>query len=160
MKSKITTLDFRQLVTAIRDVDEHLAAQAGKAINISLTLRNWMIGLYISEFELRGADRATYGDKLLNELAKRLSRLNISNCNRRQLYRYMRFYRLYPGIVGTLSPQLKKLLPIEPVSLQKGGTLSPQLEIPPKTILQYQENRGRVHISGVPSNFQGRSIDE
>jgi hypothetical protein len=99
----------------------------------SLTLRNWMIGFYISEFELRGADRATYGDNLLSELAKRLSRLNISNCNRRQLYRYMRFYRLYPGIVGTLSPQLKKLLPIETVSLQKVGTLSPQLEIPPKS---------------------------
>lgn len=106
MESKNKTLDFSRLVAAIRQVNEHLAAQAGKAINISLTLRNWMIGFYISEFELRGADRATYGDNLLSELAKRLSRLNISNCNRRQLYRYMRFYRLYPGIVGTLFPQL------------------------------------------------------
>jgi hypothetical protein len=35
-----------------------------------------------------------------------LSRLNVSNCNRRQLYRYLRFYRLYPRILGTLSPQL------------------------------------------------------
>ena len=135
MESKTKTLDFRRLVAAIRDVDEHLVAQAGKAINISLTLRNWMIGFYIAEYELRGADRATYGDNLLSELAKRLSRLNISNCNRRQLYRYMHFYRLYPGIVGTLSPQLKKMLPIETVSLQKVGTLSPQLEISPKTIL-------------------------
>src|SRR4030042_6551003 len=134
MESKTKTLDFSRLVAAIQQVDEHLTAQAGKAINISLTLRNWMIGFYISEFELRGADRATYGDNLLSELAKRLSRLNVSNCNRRQLYRYMRFYRLYPGIVGTLSPQLKKLLPIGTVSLKKVGTLSPQLEISPKTI--------------------------
>ena len=136
MEGKNKALNFSQLVAAIRQVHEHLAAQAGKAVNISLTLRNWMIGYYIAEYELRGADRATYGDKLLSELAKRLLRLNVSNCNRRQLYRYMRLYRLYPGIVGTLSAQLKKQLPIETVSLQKMGTVSPQLEIPPKTILQ------------------------
>lgn len=136
MGSKTKALDFSQLVAVIREVHEHLAAQAGKAVNISLTLRNWMVGFYIAEYELRGADRAKYGENLLSELAKRLSRLNISNCNRRQLYRYMRFYRLYPGIVGTLTPQLKKLLPVETADLQKVGTESPQLEIPPKAILQ------------------------
>ena len=39
-----------------------------------------------------------------------LSRLNVSNCNRCQLYRYLRFYRLYPRIVGTLPPQLPLLI--------------------------------------------------
>ena len=53
-------LDFGTLVEAIRQVHENLAAQAGKAVNISLTLRNWMIGFYIAEYELRGADRASY----------------------------------------------------------------------------------------------------
>src|SRR5512136_1932243 len=110
-KQKNMPLTFEQLISSIRQVHEQLAAQAGRAVNISLTLRNWVIGLYISEFELRGADRATYGEKLLYELAKRLTRLKISNCNRRQLYRYLQFYRAYPEIVGTLSPQLKNLLP-------------------------------------------------
>ena len=32
------------LVTAIRQAHEYMAAQAGKAVNISLTLRNWVIG--------------------------------------------------------------------------------------------------------------------
>jgi hypothetical protein len=81
-----------------------MAAQAAKAVNISLTLRNWLIGYHIAEYELRGADRADYGERLLSDLAKRLSSQKISNCNRRQLYRYLRFYRLYPQIVGTLSP--------------------------------------------------------
>ena len=54
-----------------------------------------------------GEDRAGYGDSLLTELAKRLTELKVSNCNRGQLYRYLRFYRLYPEIVGTLSPQLR-----------------------------------------------------
>jgi hypothetical protein len=76
-------------------------------------LRNWLIGCYIAEYELYGSDRATYGDNLLLELANRLTGLKVSNCNRRQLYRYLRFYRLYPEIVGTVSAQFKKLLPTE-----------------------------------------------
>jgi predicted nuclease of restriction endonuclease-like (RecB) superfamily len=38
--------------------------------------------------------------------------------------------------VGTLTAQLKKLLPVKIAGFQKVGTMSPQLEIPPKTILQ------------------------
>jgi hypothetical protein len=34
-------------VLSIRSVDRNLAAQAGRAINLSLTLRNWLIGCYI-----------------------------------------------------------------------------------------------------------------
>lgn len=100
--------EFSHLVSAIRTVHETLATQANKAVNISLTLRNWLIGAYIAEYELHGADRAAYGDKLFAELADRLTQLEVSNCNRRQLYRYLRFYRVYPDIVGTLPPQLRK----------------------------------------------------
>lgn len=136
MADKLAGFDFIALVGAIRQVDENLAAQAGRAVNISLTLRNWLIGAYIAEYELRGADRATYGDSLLTELAKHLTSHNVSNCNRRQLYRYLRFYRLYPEIVGTLPTQLKEQLPVgllgsqtESHSIEKVGTVSPQLRI-------------------------------
>ena len=111
MADRLARFDFAALVAAIRQVDDHLAAQAGRAVNISLTMRNWLMGDYISEYELRGADRATYWESLLTELAQDLTDHAISNCNRCQLYRYLRFYRLYPEIVGTLSPQLNSLLP-------------------------------------------------
>lgn len=128
--------NFEKLVGVIRQVHEELAAQVGRAVNISLTLRNWLIGCYIAEYELCGSDRASYGDSLLTELAKRLTELKVSNCNRRQLYRYLRFYRLYPEIVGTLSTQLKKLLPSGAKALEKMGTASPQLRIPPDKIIR------------------------
>jgi hypothetical protein len=54
---KAAALTFENLVLSIHGVDRDLAAQAGRAINLSLTLRNWLIGCYISEYELRGADR-------------------------------------------------------------------------------------------------------
>ena len=126
---------FEKLVGFIRQVHDELAAQAGRAVNLSLTLRNWLIGCYIAEYELCGLDRASYGDSLLTELAKRVTGLNVSNCNRRQLYRYLRFYRLYPEIVGTMSAQLKKLLPAGGQAVEKVGTASPQLRIPPEKLI-------------------------
>lgn len=128
-------LTFRMLVDSIRQIHNQLAGQAAKAVNISLTLRNWLIGMYISEFELRGADRATYGEKLLSELARQLTGLKISNCNRRQLYRYLRFHRAYPAIVGTLSPQLQSLIPSGLQVEKKVGTASPQLRTGPGKLL-------------------------
>lgn len=105
MSNNLESFDFNSLVSSIQEVHNHLAEQAGKAVNISLTVRNWLIGYYIAEYELCGEDRAVYGEKLLPELAKRLTAAQISNCNRRQLYDYLRFYRVYPQIVWTVSAQ-------------------------------------------------------
>ena len=84
-------LSFSDLVRTISGVNTELTFQARNADNVSLTLRNWLIGCHIAEYELRGEDQAAYGEKLLDSLAVELSRLKISNCNRRQLYRYLRF---------------------------------------------------------------------
>ena len=135
-KPKVVRMTFEALVASILAVHEKLAAQAGHAVNISLTLRNALIGCYIAEYELRGADRARYGEKLLHALALRLGRLNVSNCNRRQLYRYLRFYRLYPAIVGTLSPQFRALLPAPTSEAEKVGTVSPQSGIAPAKLIE------------------------
>ncbi len=117
---------FNSLVSAIKDVDKQLAAQANKAVNVSLTMRNWFIGFYIHEYEMNGADRSRYGARLLPALSEKLSAVNVSNTNRRQLYRYLRFYRLYPSIVRTLPPQLAKAL-LQGAVTEKVGTLSPLL---------------------------------
>ena len=120
---------FDALVNSIQQVHNHLTAQAGKAVNISLTLRNWLIGCYIAEYELNGRDRAEYGKNLLYDLAIRLT--DISNCNRRQLYDYLNFFRAYPRIVGTVSAQLQTLLPENVASInEKVPTASAQLVIP------------------------------
>ena len=108
MKNKFT---FTSLIGAIQNIHDELAGQASRAVNVSLTLRNWLIGCYIAEYELRGADRAGYGDRLLANLAAELEKLNVSACGKRQLYQYLRFYQTYPQIVRTLSAQLERLIP-------------------------------------------------
>ena len=99
-------IEFRDIVSSIVGVHRELSAQASRAVNTSLTLRNWMIGYYIDAFELRGADRADYGDQLFVKLSGELTAAKLSNCDKRQLYRYLRLFRTYPQIVGTPSPQL------------------------------------------------------
>ena len=56
-------------------VHSEAAVLASRAVNVSLTLRNWLIGCYIAEYELRGKDHAAYGEKLLDSLAIELSGL-------------------------------------------------------------------------------------
>ncbi|MDR2499898.1 MAG: PDDEXK nuclease domain-containing protein [Treponema sp.] len=109
------------MIEAIKDIHISLKNQSIKAINTSLVTRNWIIGCYIAEYELNGADRAVYGNKVLDELSKNLK--DISNCNKRQLYRYLQFYRNYPEIMGTLSPQFKEGLLKK--TIKKPGGLSP-----------------------------------
>ena len=114
MAGRRPVFDFAALVTSIQEADARLAAQAIRAVNFGLTLRNWMIGFYIAEFELRGSDRSAYGDRLLIELSKVLGSRRISNTGRRQLYQYLAFYRAYPQIVRTLPAQFRRLLPALP----------------------------------------------
>jgi len=138
-------LQFEQLVAAVVKIHSESSTYAKKAINLGLTLRNWTIGCYIAEYELRGEDRAQYGDKLLSSLANELAGQKVSNCNRRQLYRYLKFYRTFPAIVGALSPQFVGLLPKTVVS-KKVGALTPQSIDAVKPIL---ENLSYTHIEQI-----------
>jgi len=48
------SISFSQLVDSIHSIHESLAARASRAVNVSLTTRNWLIGCYIQEFEQGG----------------------------------------------------------------------------------------------------------
>lgn len=98
-------LDFESLVKAITKIHENLFTQAVKAVNVSLTIRNWLIGFYIYEYELSGRDRAAYGEYLLENLANRLHESGIKRIDERELRRYRQFYLIYPRIRETLSPE-------------------------------------------------------
>lgn len=89
-----------------------LSYKAKKAVTACLTIRNWLIGYYVAEYKLQGSDRAHYGDKLLKNLSESLGKLGVSNCNKRQLYDYIKFYRTYQQIAPTVSAQFEETLPL------------------------------------------------
>ena len=109
-KHDMAIFDFSNLVDAIRQVYEKCAAQASKAVNINLTLRNWVIGCYIYEYEQKGADRASYGQNLLPKLSVRLQETAAIKYHFRELGRCREFHLAYPGIGGTLPPQFVQLI--------------------------------------------------
>jgi hypothetical protein len=71
--------------------------------DIALTLRNWIIGYYIVEYEQRGEDRAAYGKKLYKEIADRIVSRGIKSIRERHLYLCKDLYKAYPQILRSAS---------------------------------------------------------
>jgi predicted nuclease of restriction endonuclease-like (RecB) superfamily len=100
-------MKFELLVDSITQTHSHFHQQATKAINVSLTLRNWLIGYYIVEFEQKGEDRATYGEKLLPKLAERCT--FIKGLDERSFRNFRLLYIYYPQIQPLIARQLHAL---------------------------------------------------
>ncbi|MBT3202652.1 MAG: hypothetical protein HN350_22355 [Phycisphaerales bacterium] len=93
---------FAELIDSIQQAHSELSAQAGKAVNVCLTLRNWLIGRHIAEYELHGADRAEYGQRLIETLSTKLQDI-LDRCYTGRYLRLCRqFYNMYPQIRKSL----------------------------------------------------------
>lgn len=128
-------LSFERLVTAIGQAHAELSAQAARAVNASLTLRNWLIGLHIAEYEQQGTDRAQYGDQLIERLSARLLQAGVSRAEARELRRYRHFYLTYPQIRESLSPELSRMLPTQTDAGAFRETLPPKLGVAASEVL-------------------------
>jgi excisionase family DNA binding protein len=129
-------LTFERLARAIQKVHEHFSAQASRAVNISLTLRNWIVGLYIYEYEQNGSDRARYGEYLLDKLADRLRQSGMKRVDVRELRRYRQFYLTYPQIREALTPESRAMLPAIEELVPMWESVTPTLGVNGKTILE------------------------
>lgn len=54
-------MDYGHIVEQIARCHEYAQAQAASAVNVALTIRNWLAGAHIVEYEQHGEDRAKYG---------------------------------------------------------------------------------------------------
>jgi len=92
------SLNFPALVASIRQVHEQSAALVNRTVNTTLTLRNWVIGGYIREYEQNGADRAQYGTHLLESLSDSLQDCLDRSYTGRYLGLCRQLFDVYPGI--------------------------------------------------------------
>jgi hypothetical protein len=111
-------MNFELLVNTIQDTHNNLQQSAVKAVNVHLTLRNWLVGFYIVEYEQKGEDRAKYGSQLLNNLA---NSIKIKGLTSPELSRCRQFYQTYSSILGVITQELHSNLP---VTIQAITTLS------------------------------------
>jgi predicted nuclease of restriction endonuclease-like (RecB) superfamily len=126
--------DFDSLVTSIVHLHQQTQDYATKAVNVALTLRNWLIGYRIVEFEQRGNDRAAYGQRLLPALAERLSAAGLKRVDVRELRRFRLLYEVYPQIRESVTPELLASLgaevlqqPPNALPVPKRESVAPQL---------------------------------
>jgi predicted nuclease of restriction endonuclease-like (RecB) superfamily len=97
-------MNFTALQSTLETLDMHFKTEAGKSVNRFLTMRNWLFGFYIVEFQQNGADRAAYGEQLLRELSKRLDSPGFSF---RNLNLYRQFYMTYPQLANPIAQYLE-----------------------------------------------------
>ena len=100
-------LNFGSLVSVIEQTHQHFQQQAVKAVNVSLTVRNWLVGYFIVTFEQKGEDRAAYGSKLLSNLAE--SSKNIKGFDERSFRNFRLFYKLYPHLQTYIASNLPEI---------------------------------------------------
>lgn len=96
---------FTSLYSDICNIIEDAREQAYRAVNVSLTFRNWMLGERIAREKLDGEERAEYGKQVIVSLAVELTERYGKGFERRSLYDYLKFYRCFPEIVNAVSGQ-------------------------------------------------------
>lgn len=123
-----TSFSFDHLSELVLQLHDSAYSATVKAINRFATIRNYVIGFYIVEYEQHGNDRAKYGDRLLKRLAESVNKRGI---NETILKNCRRFYLAYPQIkvyLTAISPTAsKKSLEKSPTASDKSSQISPTL---------------------------------
>lgn len=134
-----TLHSFNDLASIVQTTHDAAQSSAVKAINRMQTMRNWLIGYYIVEFEQHGKDRAEYGTQLLKKLEERVDRKGLTTT----LFKWARkFYRLYPQMMENLpipicETVMHQLQPIENKEDTIGASMTHQFVTPGKTIISH-----------------------
>lgn len=99
MEERLENITFEGLVSQIERTNDALRNNARLVINRHVTAKAWLTGYYIVVYEQNGSDRAKYGERLLQNLAKRLG--NQYALSTLKLYRL--FYLTYPQLGSVIS---------------------------------------------------------
>ena len=80
---------FDELAESVEQLHKSSLTSAVKAVNRIATVRNYVIGFYIVEYEQHGKDRAEYGSRLIKNLAEKINQKGLNetllkNCRRRK----------------------------------------------------------------------------
>jgi predicted nuclease of restriction endonuclease-like (RecB) superfamily len=85
-----------------------------QSVNRNLTIRNWLIGQYIVEYEQNGEDRAKYGTGLLKSLSSSLMNGGVRGMSVSALRDFRQFYKMYPqfsAIVQSITIAISEYIP-------------------------------------------------
>lgn len=114
MKQELNLLDgytpTNDLLNDAKQIIEVSQKAAYRAVNLALVQRNWLLGYRIAQEELKGENRSEYGKGIIKKLADELTAIYGKGFDFGSLYKYCRFYKLYPEILDSVSPKSGALL--------------------------------------------------
>jgi predicted nuclease of restriction endonuclease-like (RecB) superfamily len=127
----ITINNLTHLTIIIEETHKFFLSQVQRQVNVALTLRNWLIGSYIVEYEQNGADRAEYGKAIIKNLSLQLKQRNLKGFSEIALRLNRAFYFAYPQIQQTLSVEfqntdnkliiIQQTMSVESKKMEKGS---------------------------------------
>lgn len=106
--------EFDSLVDGLERLQERAREAVARSVDEILTLRNWLIGAWIVAYEQEGADRARYGEGLIDALAAAFKARGVDGLGRSNLKNYRQIALTWPtlGIRQTLSGESGAPVPI------------------------------------------------
>lgn len=116
-------MNFERFADSVASIHRELQRAAVGSVNRFLTMRNWLIGHHIVEYEQEGEDRARYGEALLVELSQRLRAEGVKGVSLSSLKDYRRFYLVYRWLAAAVVRELGEVN-----HPRIGRTVSGQLE--------------------------------
>jgi len=97
MQKRITSMTaIKDIYSDIRAILETARTQLYRTVNFIMVEAYWNIGRVITKEELKGARRAGYGEALINELSKRLSKEFGKGFDPSNLWYMRQFYITFP----------------------------------------------------------------
>lgn len=101
---------FDTLSSTILNLHTTLQHSALQSVNRALTIRNWLIGQHIVEYEQHGEDRAKYGAGLLQNLSDSLRKDQLKGVSVAALRNFRQFYMVYPQFSFVIARMAKKVI--------------------------------------------------
>jgi predicted nuclease of restriction endonuclease-like (RecB) superfamily len=129
------------LYARVLDIVEGARRHAARSVNTAMVHAYWMIGREIVVAEQAGAQRAGYGEEVIERLSERLTRSLGKGFGARTLWRLRQFYQLYPrgsAIVG-------QAIPTEPRTESRAKILTGPLSESGTEVAAFPSNLGWSH---------------
>jgi predicted nuclease of restriction endonuclease-like (RecB) superfamily len=124
---------YAAILTDVVELLEIARRTSARAVNTVMVSAYWQIGRRIIEFEMRGKQRAEYGEQLIDHLSAGLTARFGRGFSRRAVYQMRAFYQSYPPIVQSQTAQSSEgptLAIVQSPIAQLGSPAIPKFPLP------------------------------
>lgn len=130
------------------NIIEQAQVVAYRAVNETLIKRNWLLGLRI-QHEILKDTRATYGERIIAELAKRLTERYGNGFIKRNLWHFIDFYAKHPDFFQTISGEneIVNAMRSQSVTAENNIVNAPSSQFSTTNILQTVTAKSPIRLS-------------